>query len=124
MEVIDNMVTLLILPRFRTAPEVRSLPSTGVTRFRGYYEPFRLPGRPGLSLAGVRLQVTHPHRQDLPCCVDLLCRHAVALTPVGPQVGSFCSPETCDGGLPHPIAGSAPTLDFSRPTRRSHYITA
>ena len=30
------------------------LPSTGVTRLQRYYEPLRHPGRPGLSLAGVR----------------------------------------------------------------------
>jgi len=48
-----------------------------------------------------------------------LCKHAVAITPVGPQVGSSRSPETCDCGLPHPFAGSAPTLPVSRPSRRS-----
>ena len=44
--------------RFQTAPEVRPLPSAGVTRFQRYYEPVRHPTRPGLSLAGVRLVVT------------------------------------------------------------------
>ena len=48
-----------------------------------------------------------------------LCKHAVATTPVGPQVGSGCSPGTCDSGLPHVIAVSAPTLKFSRPAQRS-----
>jgi hypothetical protein len=43
------------LSRFQTAPEVRPLPSTGITRFLRYYEPVRHPTRPGLSLAGVRL---------------------------------------------------------------------
>ncbi len=83
MEVIDNMVTLRILPRFRTAPEVRSLPSTGVTRFRRYYEPFRLPGRPGLALAGVRLKGTLPSTARISRVASIsLCRHAVAHTPV------------------------------------------
>ena len=35
--------------------ELRSLPSTGVTRFPRYYEPLRHPKAPGLSLTGVRL---------------------------------------------------------------------
>jgi hypothetical protein len=48
-----------------------------------------------------------------------LYRHAVAITPVGPQVGSSRSPETCGSGLPHPFAGSAPTLNVSRPAQRS-----
>src|SRR6266446_8700710 len=42
--------------RFPNPPEVRPLPSTGVTRLPRYYEPVRLPTRPGLSLAGVRLE--------------------------------------------------------------------
>ena len=42
------------------------LPSTGVDRLRRYFEPVRHPGRPGLSLAGVRLGVTRPHRLGFP----------------------------------------------------------
>ena len=37
--------------------ELRSLPSTGITRLHWYYEPLRHPWAPGLSLAGVRLVV-------------------------------------------------------------------
>ena len=40
---------------FHRTPEVRSLPSTGVTPLQRYYGPVRLPRRPGLSLTGVRL---------------------------------------------------------------------
>src|SRR5205814_5850700 len=47
-------------------PEPRPLPSTGVTRLHRYYGPLRLPTRPGLSLAGCRLRVTHPHRVGSP----------------------------------------------------------
>ena len=35
--------------------ELRSLPSTRVTRFPRYYEPLRHPKAPGPSLTGVRL---------------------------------------------------------------------
>jgi hypothetical protein len=35
--------------------ELRSLPSTRVTRFPRHYEPLRHPRAPGLSLTGVRL---------------------------------------------------------------------
>src|SRR5271154_5514368 len=38
--------------------ELRSLPSTRVTRFPPYYEPPRHPRAPGLSLTGVRLIVS------------------------------------------------------------------
>ena len=37
--------------------ELRSLPSTGITRPHWYYEPLRHPRAPGLSLAGVRLVI-------------------------------------------------------------------
>ena len=37
--------------------ELRSLPSTGITRLQRYYEPLRHPRAPGLSLAGVRLVI-------------------------------------------------------------------
>src|SRR5665648_296462 len=45
--------------------ELRSLPSTGVTRLQRYYEPLRHPKAPGLSLAGVRLVVAD-HALGLP----------------------------------------------------------
>src|SRR5450755_3287760 len=37
---------------FQTAPEVRPLPSTGITRLQRYYEPVRHPTRPGPSPRG------------------------------------------------------------------------
>ena len=51
-----------------------------------------------------------------------MSRHAVATTPVGPQAGSSRSPETCNNGLPHNLAGSAPPSGFSRPARRSRML--
>jgi hypothetical protein len=42
-------------PAFCVCLELRSLPSTRVTRFPRYYEPLRHPRAPGLSLTGVRL---------------------------------------------------------------------
>jgi hypothetical protein len=60
-------------------------PSAGFTRPRRYYGPVRHPRRPGLSLAGVRLEVTRLHRLGLHVlCWVSVCRHAVATTPVGP----------------------------------------
>jgi hypothetical protein len=43
----------------------RSLPSTGITRLRRYYEPLRNPRAPGLSLAGIRLVIAD-HAMGLP----------------------------------------------------------
>src|SRR5882762_545062 len=45
--------------------ELRSLPSTGVTRLPRYYEPLRHPRAPGLSLTGFRL-VLADHALGLP----------------------------------------------------------
>jgi hypothetical protein len=61
-------------------PELRLLPSTGITRFHQYYEPLRHPSAPGPSLAGVRL-VFLTTLWGLPCCVRFPCVHAVATTP-------------------------------------------
>jgi hypothetical protein len=53
-----------------------------------------------------------------------VCGHAIVSTPVG-SVVSVAAPESSsgnfptDGGLPQPISGSAPTLNFSRIAQRS-----
>src|SRR5665648_973470 len=58
--------------------ELRSLPSTGVTRLQRYYEPLRHPKAPDLSLAGVRLVIAD-HAMGLPVLRTLslctCCRH-------------------------------------------------
>src|SRR5258708_10879435 len=45
--------------------ELRSLPSTGVTRLQRYYEPLRHPRAPSLSLTGLRLVIAD-HALGLP----------------------------------------------------------
>jgi hypothetical protein len=45
--------------------ELRSLPSTGVTRLQRHYEPLRHPKVPGLSLTGFRLVLAN-HALGLP----------------------------------------------------------
>src|SRR6266568_2534605 len=58
--------------------ELRSLPSTSVTRLPRYYEPLRHPRAPGLSLTGFRL-VLADHALGLPVFRTLslctCCRH-------------------------------------------------
>src|SRR5260370_26444976 len=41
-------------PTYCVCLELRSLPSTGITRLQRYYEPLRHPKAPGLSLTGVK----------------------------------------------------------------------
>ena len=62
LEVVGNMATLRTLGHRQNTPEVRPLPSTGITRFQRYYEPVRLLRQPSLSLTGVRLG-SHPLAQ-------------------------------------------------------------
>src|SRR6476620_6159906 len=45
--------------------ELRSLPSTGITRLQRYYEPLRHPRAPGPSVTGIRL-VVPDHAKGLP----------------------------------------------------------
>src|ERR1700674_4041297 len=60
--------------------ELRSLPSTGITRLQRYYEPLRHPGRPACpSRASGWSSLTTPW--GFPCCVRFPCVHAVANTP-------------------------------------------
>jgi hypothetical protein len=66
MEVTGPQANLRSLGPVQDALEVRPLPSAGVTRFQRYYEPVRLPKRPGLSLTGVRL--AHAAAWGLPRC--------------------------------------------------------
>src|ERR1039457_177874 len=58
--------------------ELRSLPSTGITRLQRYCEPLRHPRAPSLSLAGVRLVIAD-HALGLPVLHTLslctCCRH-------------------------------------------------
>ena len=58
--------------------ELRSLPSTGITRLQRYYEPLRHPRAPDLSLAGIRLAIAG-HTLGLPVLRTLslctCCRH-------------------------------------------------
>ena len=72
------MPNLRVLATCCVRLELRSLPSTGVTRLRRYYEPLRHPGAPGLSLAGIRLVIAG-HASGLPVLRTLslctCCRH-------------------------------------------------
>src|SRR6202051_4073051 len=105
-------------PTYCVCLELRSLPSTGVTRLQRYYEPLRHPKAPSLSLAGFRLVIAD-HAMGLPVLRTLslctCCRHypgAAAgriLRPPHPAVSAF----------PERVVGSACALSFSRIAQRS-----
>src|SRR5579859_6143770 len=104
MEFIGNMANLPILDGYANVPEVRPLPSIGVTRLPRYYEPLRLPTRPDASLASRRLIVRPPRgvsrvasSTPLPC--------AIVITPAEYKGRDVRLPLI--GGLPRSGGGSA-----------------
>ena len=78
---IGSSPILRSLVAFHVVLELRSLRSTGITRFRRYYEPLRPPLRPGLPLTGFRLPATPRHRAEFLCLRWFPGGHAVATTP-------------------------------------------
>ena len=98
--------------------ELRSLPSTGVTRLQRYYEPLRHPRAPDLSLAGVRLIIVD-HALGLPVLRALslcaCCRHYPGAA-TG-RVASLIHPVV--SAFPEYPVGSACASSFSRLARRS-----
>ena len=100
-------------------PELRPLPSTGVTRLQRYYEPLRHPRAPGLSLTGFRLVVALTTPWGFPCCVRFPCVHAVATTPAQRLGVLVCSFIPAVSAFPERVVGSACALSFSRLARRS-----
>src|ERR1700681_4232574 len=81
--------------------ELRSLPSTGITRLPRYNEPLRHPRAPNLSLTGVRL-VIPDHALGLPVLRTLslctCCRHYPGTATGG--TASLTLPQSCQ---PSPI---------------------
>ena len=98
------------LPPSVTAPHLRPLPSTGITRLLQYYRPLRHPGGPRLTLASFRFGA---------CLTTHRASHVATFFPFhacqrhypGGSRGvpaSLASPSVF--GLPHFSGGSAPAL--------------
>src|SRR5882757_8708254 len=98
--------------------ELRSLPSTGVTRLPRYYEPLRHPRAPSLSLTGFRLVIAD-HAWGFPCFVRFPCVHAAATTPAQRLNVSLRSFHPDVSVFPERVVGSTCALSFSRLARRS-----
>ena len=98
--------------------ELRSLPSTGITRFQRYYKPLRHPRAPGLSLTGFRL-VIDDHALGLPVLRALslctCCRHYPGAA--AGRIASLVHPAV--SAFPERVVGSACASSFSRLARRS-----
>ena len=107
-----------VLPTYCACLELRSLPSTGVTRLPRYYEPLRHPKAPSLSLAGFRLVIAD-HAMGLPVLRALslctCCRHY----PGAAAGRTLCSAHPAVSAFPERVVGSACALSFSRIAQRS-----
>jgi hypothetical protein len=99
-------------------PELRSLPSPGVTRLQRYYEPLRHPRAPGLSLAGVRL-VIPDHAAGLPVLRSLSLCTCCRQYPGAAAGRRLRSSHPTVSAFPEIAVGSACTSSFSRLARRS-----
>ena len=98
--------------------ELRSLPSTGVTRLPRYYEPLRHPRRPACpSRASGWSLLTTPW--GFPCFVRFPCVHAAATTPAQRLNVSLRSFHPDVSVFPDRVVGSTCALSFSRIARRS-----
>jgi hypothetical protein len=98
--------------------ELRSLPSTGITRPQRYYEPLRHPRAPGLSLAGVRL-VIPDHALGLPVLRALSLCTCCRQYPGAAAGRSRRSFNPAVSAFPDMAVGSAYTSSFSRLAQRS-----
>src|SRR6266403_881579 len=93
--------------------ELRSLPSTGVTRLPRYYEPLRHPRAPSLSLTGFRLVIAD-HALGLPVFRALslcTCRRQYPGVADGRNLRST---HPAISAFPDMAVGSACTSSFSR----------
>jgi hypothetical protein len=101
---------------FKGAPEVRDLPSPGITRLRRYYFPLRLPPRPEPK-ALLRVAAPHPGRASHVTQITFLtcCPHY----PGGSEQVHLTVTSLSRFGLPRILGGSASTTVLSRPAQGS-----
>src|SRR5262249_52256227 len=82
---LDRAVNPRAVGRFHSAPEVRPLPSTGITRLPRYDEPVRHPSAARPVPRGRPVGHAFVPPRGLPVLpVDSPCTHALAPTPAGP----------------------------------------
>jgi hypothetical protein len=113
-EVLGNMATLRIVAASGTLPKSGPFPPPALPGLDGTMGLSDSPhGRTSPSRAS-RWQAVLPPLGSPVLRSFSLCRHARATTPAGPSLGSGCSPDSDDGGLPQMSAGSAPAVKSFR----------
>src|SRR6478736_9623023 len=94
-------------------PEVRVLPSTGITRLQRSYYPVRLPPMPSPEAT---LRPLPSHRTGLPRLPESSFRRAEPTTPAD-RAGAHVDYFPRSHGLPLLAGGSASALSLSRPAQ-------
>src|SRR5580704_8520987 len=105
----------LHLAFFESTPEVRVLPSTGITRLQRSYYPVRLPPMPPPEAT---LRPLPSHQTGLPRLPEPPFRRAVPTTPAD-RAGAFVDCFPASRSLPLVAGGSASALSLSRPAQAS-----
>lgn len=108
---------MLIRGVIGTCLEVRPLPSTDVTRLQQYYEPLRLPHRPGPALTSLPLIVQADHRCGSPVLRGYRSCRVPSSLPRRNRSGLLIGPTSV--AFPFRWEGRLPQPKFSRPARRS-----
>ncbi len=123
-EVLDNMVTLRALVASRSLPKQGPFPPPelpGLDGTMGLSDSPRGPACPSRASGfGRMIRGTRLHRMGSPVLRWSSCSDMPSSLPRWDRRRLLLlAGEFCDRGLPHPFAGSAPTLPVSRPARRS-----
>ena len=105
----------LHLAIFESTPEVRVLPSTGITRPQRSYDPVRLPPMPPPKAT---LRPLPSHQTGLPRLPEPPFRRAAPTTPAD-RAGAYVDCFPASHGLPQMAGGSASALSLSRPAQAS-----
>src|ERR1700736_2419939 len=105
----------LHLAFFESIPEVRVLPSTGITRLRRSSYPVRLPPMPPPEAT---LRPLPSHQTGLPRLPEPPFQRAVPTTPAD-RAGAYVDCFPASRSLPQMAGGSASALSLSRPAQAS-----
>ena len=123
MEVIGNMATLQTLAASRTLPKSGPFPPPELPGFHSTMslsDSPRGPACPSRASGWKPCFAARLHRLGSPVLRRSSCSDMPSSLPRWDRRRLLLlAGEFCDRGLPHPFAGSAPTLPVSRPARRS-----
>jgi len=108
-----------ILSYFESTPEVRALPSTGVTRPQQYYDPVRNPPEPPSYDDVEAATLAHDGSPPITRLTLPTCR---AHYPDGPERVHLLVATPSHAGLPRNSGGSASMTSLSRPAQASYTL--